>query len=167
MTELALVRRPIIEPTEILTQLQTGQLLKVNGKRGSAIIICHRHHGEIAGPGAVVGGAFDMDCSRVIPIGNISLVYPESRSERQKGYVLRQRWILFTQHAMKSYVPLQRAQTMLILLHKYFDSQLIDQLPDEVIAQLVGVLPKTISMVRQSCKSQALSPLPGVEQVTV
>ncbi|HBB34327.1 MAG TPA: hypothetical protein DDZ80_13590 [Cyanobacteria bacterium UBA8803] len=165
MTELALIRRPIVQPTDILTQLQTGQLLRVNGDRGNAIIICHRHHAELAGPGAVVGGPFDLDCNRVIPIGNISLVYPESRRDRQKGYVLRQRWILFTQHAMQSYVPLQRAKTMLILLHKYFDSEVIDQLPDEVIAQLVGVLPKTVEMLRQSWQPQVSSILKEAEQL--
>jgi hypothetical protein len=42
----------------------------------------------------------------------------------------------------------------LILLDKYFDAQIIDPLSDEVLAQLVGVLPKTISMARQSMKFQ-------------
>lgn len=152
MTELALIRKPCTQPTEILSQLHTGQLLRVNGDRGNAIIICHRHHAELAGPGAAVGGPFDLDCSRVIPLGNVSLVYPESRIARKKAYQFRQRWILFTQHAMKSYVPLQRAEQILILLEKYFDPKLIDQLPDEIISQLVGVLPKTIGMVRQSWK---------------
>lgn len=154
MTELALIRKPLVEPTEILTQLQTGQLLKVNGTRGNAIIICHSHHAELAGPGAAVGGVFDADCTRVIPVGTISLVYPESRRERQKAYVVRQNWILFTQHAMNTYVPLQRAKLILTLLHRYFDYSIIKELPDEVIAQLVGVLPKTIGMVRQAWKVQ-------------
>ncbi|MBE9127065.1 MULTISPECIES: hypothetical protein [unclassified Coleofasciculus] len=154
MTELALICKPLVEPTEILIQLQTGQLLKVNGSRGNAIIICHSHHAELAGPGAGVGGLFDADCTRVIPVGNISLVYPESRSERQKAYVLRQNWISFTQHAMNTYVPLQRAKLIFMLLHRYFDASIIQQLPDEVIAQLVGVLPRTIGMVRQAEKVQ-------------
>jgi hypothetical protein len=153
MTDRSLVRRPITQPTEILNQLQSGQLLRVKGCRGNAIIICHRHHAELAGPGAAVGGTFDLDCSRVIPIGNISIIHPESQSERQKAYILRQRWILFSQSAMQNSVPLQCAKKILILLYKYFDPQLIDQLPDEVLAQLVGVLPKTIGMVRQSFKS--------------
>lgn len=154
MTEQALVRRPITQPTDILAQLQSGQLLRVSGCRGNAIIICHRHHAELAGPGAAIGGVFDLNCSRVIPVGNISLVYPESRSERHKAYTLRQRWMLFTLHAMESYVPLQRATNFLCLLHQYFDPQIVEQLPDEVLAQLVGVLPKTISMVRQAYNLQ-------------
>jgi hypothetical protein len=154
MTEQSLVRRPITQSTDILAQLQSGQLLRVSGCRGNAIIICHRHHAELAGPGAAVGGVFDINCSRVIPVGNISLVYPASRSERQKAYALRQRWMLLTLRAMESYVPMQRARNFLCLLHNYFDPQTVEQLSDEILAQLVGVLPKTISMVRQSYNFQ-------------
>jgi hypothetical protein len=53
----------------------------------------------------------------------------------------------------------------LILLHQYFDPQIIDQLPDEILAQLVGVFPKTIGMVRQSLKSQPESTPQDLQQV--
>jgi hypothetical protein len=159
MTDQALVRRPIIQTNKILNQLQSGQLLRVKGKPGNAIVICHRHHAELAGPGAAVGGPFDVDCRRVIPVGKISIVYPGSRDERRQAYALRKEWILLTQKAMESWVPLKCAQNVLTLLYKNFDPQIIDQLPDEVIAQLVGVFPKTISMVRQTFKSQQPSKL--------
>ena len=154
MTDQSLVRRPIIQTTEILNQLQSGQLFRVNGTPGNAIVICHRHHAELAGPGAAVGGPFDVDCRRVIPVGKISIVYPASRSDRRKAYAVRQQWITFTQKAMESWVPLQRAHNILSRLDQYFDPQIIDQLSDEAIAQLVGVFPKTIGMVRPTFKSQ-------------
>lgn len=167
MTDQALVRRPIIQTTEILNQLQSGQLFRVNGPPGNAIVICHRHHAELAGPGAAVGGSFDVDCRRVIPVGKVSIVYPASRSERRKAYAIRQQWIVFTQRAMEGWVPLQRAHNILILLEKYFDPQVIDQLPDEAIAQLVGVFPKTISMVRPTLKAQRSSMLQDSKLVEV
>jgi hypothetical protein len=154
MNNKSLVFRGITQPTEILSQLQTGQLLRVKGCRSSGLIICHRHHSELAGPGAAVGGVFDLKCSRVIPIGRVSIVYPETYPERRQAYVLRQRWMLFTQKAMESWVPLQRAKRLLLMLDQYFDPQLIDELPDEVLAQLIGVLPKTIGMMRQTLQSQ-------------
>ena len=154
MTDKALSHRSITQPTDILNQLQSGQLLRVYGRRGNALIIVHRHHAELAGPGAAVGSVFDLDCCRVIPVGNISIIYPESVAKRQQAYVLRQRWIRFTQKPMETYVPLERAKNLLILLHKYFAPQLIDSLSDEVLAQLVGVLPKTIGMIRQSSSYQ-------------
>jgi uncharacterized protein (DUF697 family) len=65
---------------------------------------------------------------------------------------------------MTTYVPLHRAKILLSLLYKYFDAQLINELSDEIIAQLVGVLPKTIGMVRRSRMSQTVrqSPSQGV-----
>jgi hypothetical protein len=152
----SLVYRPITQPTEILSQLQTGQLLRVKGTPGNALIICNPHHSELAGPGAAVGSVFDLKCSRVIPIGKVSIVYPETRIERKKAYALRQQWILFTHKAMETWVPLQRAKRLLIMLYQYFDPQLIDELPDEVLARLVGVLPKTIGIVRQGLVSERL-----------
>jgi hypothetical protein len=137
----------------------------VSGQCGNAIIIYHRHHAELAGPGAAVGGVFDVDCCRIIPVGKVSLVYPASRSERQKAYTLRQQWTLFTLKAMESWVPLQRAQNLLMLLYKYFDPQVIDQLPDEVLAQLVGVLPKTIATIRRALESHPSSRLQATQQV--
>lgn len=167
MSEQALILRPIVQPTEIVAQLQSGQLLRVSGDRGNAIIICHRHHAELAGPGAAVGGVLDLDCSRVIPVGTIALVYPQCRRERQQAYLLRQRWTLFTQEPMKSWVPLQRAEKLLIMLNKYFEPSVIDPLSDEVLAQLVGVLPKTIGMMRQALKAEVLSTPPDLQQVGV
>ena len=149
MPPQSLIRKPIIQPTEILSQLKSGQLLRVHGPRGSALIICHRHHAELAGPGSAVGGSFDIHCRRVIPIGRISLVYPESRTERKQAYARREQWIRHTQKAMESFVPLQRARAILILLARYSGTQIVHQLPDEVIADLVGVLPKTIRMARR------------------
>ena len=154
MEDKSLVCRPITQPTEILSQLQTGQLLRVKSSPGNALIICHPHHSELAGPGAAVGSVFDLKCSRVIPIGKVSIVYPETRIERQNAYVLRQQWILFTHKAMESWVPLERAKGLLIMLYQYFDPQLIDELPDEVLARLVGVLPKSIGIMRQALVSE-------------
>jgi hypothetical protein len=156
MTDQSLIRRPITQPKEIINQLKNGQLLRVNASRGNAIIICHCHHAELAGPGAAVGGMFDIKCSRVIPLGRISITQPASYNERQQAYKLRQQWLRFTQNAMESAVPLQRASNLLHLLYKYFEPQIIDQLPNEVLAKLVGVLPKTIGMVRQSSNHQVL-----------
>lgn len=154
-SDKALISRPFTQPTEILTQLHSGQLLQVRGHRGSAIIICHRHHAELAGPGSAVGGIFDIDCRRAIPIGNLGLVYPDSRPDRQKAYAMRQKWMGFTQKAMESSVPLRRAQSILILVEKYFGSLVVHQLSDELLAQMVGVLPKTIEMGRQAIKTRS------------
>lgn len=158
MLTTAVIPQPLVQSTQILAQLKSGQIFRVKGGGGTAMIICHRHHAELAGPGAVVGGAFDLDCCRLIPIGNVSLVYAESRAERQQGYAIRQKWLGFTQKAMDSSVPLQRARHILILLERYFGAEKVSSLPDEVLAQLVGVLPKTLAMARRVNHPQVESP---------
>lgn len=149
MTDNTLILKPIIQSTEILTQLHSGQLLKVCGRRGSGIIICHCYHAELAGPGAAVGGIFDIDCREIIPVGKVALVYPQTKEERQKAYMVRQQWMRLTLKAMETHVPVQRAKTLLSLLERYLDSASVSQLPDDLVAQLIGVLPKTVRMARQ------------------
>lgn len=150
----ALIPKPITQSTEILTNLHSGQILRVYGRRGSALIICHTHHAELAGPGAAVGSLLDLDCRRVIPLGRPALVYPQTREERQKAFAIRQQWICFTQKAMESYVPLQRSRAILFMLERYFAPEIVNQIPDDIVSQLVGVLPKTIKMARRATKPQ-------------
>lgn len=134
---------------DILTQLNSGQLLMVNSRRRNGLIIYKRFHAEFAGPGAAVGSFFDVDCQRAIPVGDLSLVYPETQEERQKAYLIRRQWIRLTQQFTDNPVPLQRAQMILNQFENYFSAETVAQLPDEAFALLVGVLPQTIKMLRR------------------
>lgn len=149
MSNKALITNPIIKPTQLLTSLQSGQLLRITSPRSSAVIICHNHHADLAGPGAAVGGMLDIDCRRVIPIGNLGLQYPESNIDRQKAFTIRQRWIKAIQKVTVNPIPLQRAKILLVMLEKYCGLESLQNVPDEVLAQLVGVLPQTMTVARQ------------------
>ncbi|NEO98440.1 MAG: hypothetical protein F6K58_07145 [Symploca sp. SIO2E9] len=134
----------------ILKQLHDKHLLIVNSRRRNGLIIYKRYHAEFAGPGSAVGGLFDLDCQKVLPVGNLSLTNPESADERQRAYLIRRQWIRLTKQITEKAVPLQRAQTILNQFEQYFDNETIDQLPDHAFALLVGVLPHTIRKVRNS-----------------
>lgn len=134
--------------SELMTQLNSGQLLMVNSRRKNGLIIYKRFHAEFAGPGAAVGGFFDVDCQRALPVGDLSLVYPDSMEERQKAYLIRRQWIRLTQQLTDNPVPLQRAQMILSQFENYFDAETVANLPDEAFALMVGVLPQTIKMIR-------------------
>ncbi|MCL1471022.1 hypothetical protein [Argonema antarcticum] len=149
MSNKSLLPQITVNSTQVLTQLSSGQLLTIDPRRRGGLIVCKRHHAEFAGPGSAVGGVCDIDSSKVIPVGDLGLTHPESYQERQKAYAMRQKWFRFTQKAMESSVPLQRAQAILFLLDKYFGFETVNHLPDEVLGQLVGVLPKTMKMGRQ------------------
>ncbi|XHX75985.1 MAG: hypothetical protein RBJ76_16220 [Stenomitos frigidus ULC029] len=135
---------------DILTQLNSGQLLMVNSRRRNGLIIYKRFHAEFAGPGAAIGSFFDVDCQRVVAVGDLSLVYPETQEERQNAYKIRRQWIRLTQQLTDNPVPLQRAQMILNQFENYFGAEMVAELPDEAFALLVGVLPQTISMMRRA-----------------
>ncbi|MBD2098615.1 hypothetical protein H6F90_26485 [Trichocoleus sp. FACHB-591] len=134
---------------EFITQLNSGRLLMVNSRRRNGLVIYKQFHAEFAGPGAAVGGFFDVNCTKAIAVGDLSLIDPNAHEERQKAYLIRRQWIRLTQQFTDNAVPLQRAQMILNQFDNYFDPDTVAQLPDEAFALLVGVLPQTIRMVRQ------------------
>lgn len=137
------------DPADILKHLRNGQLLMINSKRRNGLILYKSYYAEFAGPGAAVGGFFDEDCQRVIPVGNLSLLYPDSHEERQKAYLIRRQWIRLTQQFTDNSSPIQRAQMILNQFENYFDQKTIARLPDESFAMLVGVLPQTVRKARR------------------
>jgi hypothetical protein len=136
--------------SDILNQIKCGHLLMVNDRRRNGLILCKAYHAEFAGPGAAVGSFFDVDCERVVPVGDLSLISPESHEERQKSYLIRRQWIRLTQQFTDKSQPLQRAQMILNQFENYFDQETIERIPDDAFALLVGVLPYSVRMVRRS-----------------
>lgn len=132
----------------ILAQLQSQQLLIVNSRRRNGLILYKRYHAEFAGPGAAVGGLFDKDCQRALPVGDFSLVSPESTNDRQRAYLTRRQWIKLTKQITDNPVPLQRAQKIIEQFEQFFGANTVAQLPDEAFALLVGVFPETIRIAR-------------------
>ncbi|MBD0335190.1 MAG: hypothetical protein ICV62_06870 [Cyanobacteria bacterium Co-bin13] len=137
------------ESDDILARIRSGQLWIVNSRRKNGLIIHKRFYTEFAGPGAAVGGQFDEDCLAVIPLGNLSLLLPESLEDQQKALRIRLQWVRLTQNFTDKAVPLERAQMILEQFKSYFDQSLVDQVPDEAFALLVGVLPPTIRRARR------------------
>lgn len=135
--------------SDILNQIKCGHLLMVNDRRRNGLILCKAYHAEFAGPGAAVGSFFDVDCERVVPVGDLSLISPESHEERQKAYLIRRQWIRLTQQFTDKSQPLQRAQMILNQFENYFDQETIERIPDDAFALLVGVLPYSVRMVRR------------------
>jgi hypothetical protein len=137
-----------VQPLELISQLNAGKLLIVSTRRRNGLIIYKSFHAEFAGPGAAVGSHFDLDCTEILPVGDLSLVDPNSQEERQKAYLIRRQWIRLTQQLTDNPHPLQRAQMILNQFENYFGANTVAQLPDEAFALLVGVLPQTINTAR-------------------
>ncbi|MGF1482343.1 MAG: hypothetical protein ACFB4I_23170 [Cyanophyceae cyanobacterium] len=140
----------------ILNQLSSGSLLIVNPRRKNGLILFKQYHAEFAGPGAVVGSNFDDDVTKILPVGNLSLIEPQTSKDRINAYLIRRQWIRLTKQITDNPVPLQRAQVILNQFEHWFDDQTASQIPDEAYALLIGVLPQTIKEVRESVAHLAI-----------
>ena len=138
---------------EIVKMLHSGQVLVVNSRRRNGLILYKGFHAEFAGPGAAVGSIHDLDCQLAMPVGNLSLLAPDSHEERQKAYLIRRQWIRLMKQITEKPIPQQRVQKILEQFEQYFDAETVAQLPDEAFALLVGVLPQTVNAVRRSYSS--------------
>ncbi|HLP91331.1 MAG TPA: hypothetical protein VK184_22455 [Nostocaceae cyanobacterium] len=137
------------QSSDTLTLLHSGKVFIVNSRRRNGLILFKRYHAEFAGPGAVVGGDYDRDCDKVLPIGNLSLLTPESHEDSQKAYLIRRQWIRLIKQITENPMPHQRVQKILDQFEQYFPSEVVADLPDVAFAMLVGVLPQTVAMVRR------------------
>ena len=133
---------------DVVEKIGSGQLWVVNSRRRNGLIVLREFHAEFAGPGAAVGGLIDDDVVDVIPIGNLSLLAPDSHEDHQNAIKIRLQWIRLTQNFTDQPEPADRARMILEQFKTYFDQETVDSVSDNAFAMLVGVLPQTIHRVR-------------------
>ena len=138
---------PVSNPP-ILEQVLSKQWFAVDRRRRNGLIIVKPFHAEFAGPGAAVGGSFDQDAINVIPVGDVVMVPPTTHHDRQEAFLIRRQWIKLTNQVTDESVPVRRAQMMLTQFDNYFERVVVDQVPDEAFALLVGVFPRTVRIAR-------------------
>ncbi len=132
----------------LLSRLKTQELLIVNPRRKNGLIVYKKYHAEFIGPGAIVGGYFDLDAVDLIPVGSLSLICPQNYQDRKQAYKMRRQWVRLTKQIIDNPNPTERAQVILNQFEHWFDTETVSKLPDEAFALLVGVLPQTIRKVR-------------------
>jgi hypothetical protein len=133
---------------DILAKIRGNDLWVVNSRRRNGLIIHKEFYTEFAGPGAAIGGGLDSDCRAIIPLGSLSLIAPDSAEAQQKALKIRLQWVRLTQNFTDKPIPLDRAQLILEQFKSYFDQSIVDTVPDEAFALLVGVLPYTVRRAR-------------------
>ena len=138
----------IFQIERLLSKLKAQELLIVNPRRKNGLIVYKKYHAEFIGPGAIVGGQFDLDAIDIIAVGKMSLVAPQNPQEKKQAYKMRRQWVRLTKQIIDNPEPTQRAQVILNQFEHWFDRQTVINLPDEAFALLVGVLPQTIRKVR-------------------
>ena len=133
----------------MLEQIQAGKLLVVSRNRRNGIIIYKRFHADFAGPGAAVGGSLDLDCTGILPVGNLRLKQPASSQDLEEAYRIRRQWTMLTGRMTDTSSPEQRAKMILSQFENYFEPQIVASIPDEAFGLMVGIFPKTIAEARQ------------------
>ncbi|MEM6448702.1 MAG: hypothetical protein AAF703_00135 [Cyanobacteria bacterium P01_D01_bin.105] len=133
---------------DVVAKMKSGRLMVVNSRRRNGLIVLREFHAEFAGPGAAIGGGLDDGVVGVIPIGNLSLLEPDSHDAHQSAIKIRLQWIRLTQNFTDQPSPDDRARMILEQFKTYFDKETVNMVPDEAFALLVGVFPQTIHRVR-------------------
>jgi hypothetical protein len=137
-----------LDSEESVRKLQRGELSIVNPRRKNGAILFKKYHAEFVGPGAAIGGQFDEDVTRVLPVGRLSFVIPRDNQEKVNGYLIRRQWVRLMKQIIDNPVALQRAQVILNQFENWFDAETAAEVPDEAFALLVGVLPRSIRRTR-------------------
>jgi hypothetical protein len=132
-----------------LQLFESGQLLCLPKSCRGGLILQHPHHAEFVGAGAAVGGYFDIKCKSVYTIGDVKLESPTQFQDRQRALANRIRYMRQLQKITYLKIPLQRAYLLIRQLHVWLPGEEVIIIPELLLAQLVGVLPKTIAIARR------------------
>jgi hypothetical protein len=137
-----------IENFDLLKHLQKQQYLVIDSRQKSGLILYKHYYAEFAGPGAIVGGTVDADLLQILPVGDLSVIVPETAKERISGYLIRRQWNRLIKQITDHPDPLERGQLILNQFEHWFNTQTVEMIPDEAFGLLVGVFPQTIRTVR-------------------
>lgn len=133
---------------DLLQKIQSGNLLIVDPQQKNGVILYKQYYADFAGPGAIIGGSIDYQTVKVLTLGNFSLKYPLDSHAKTAGYLIRRQWTRIINEITENNSPPERAQEILNQFEHWFDTETLNQIPDEALALLVGVLPQTIKSVR-------------------
>jgi hypothetical protein len=150
-----------IVPEKPLSLLRSGQLLAIASHCTGGMIIQKHHYADLVGPGAAIGGMFDVSCTAVYLLGSVQVCPPGSLDERIDAFQVRTMYISKVQNIVLEPSPLKRAVLLLYRLCHWITPREAQKIPHDLIARIAGVLPRTIAqawqyLVRQVRAKQAL-----------
>lgn len=147
---------PSPQAAALLAQLQSGNIFQLAPECQGGLIIEKQFYSDFAGPGAAIGGQFDAACVAIYPVGAIQVRSLTSRQERFQALQIRIAYAERLGKIASLQVPLRRGGLIVEQLSKWLPHQSVEAIADELIAQLVGILPTTVRLSKRSQK-QALN----------
>lgn len=137
-----------IQDLDLLGSLQRQRCFIINSHRKNGVIIYKPYHAEFAGPGSLIGGTIDVNLVAILPVGELSVSFPETAKERIAAYLMRRQWNRLIKQVTDQPNPSERAQLILNQFEHWFDKQTMEAIPDDAFGLLVGVFPQTVKSVR-------------------
>ena len=141
-----------------IQQFQSGQLLALSPNCRGGLILRKRHYCEVVGPNSAVGGSFDTNVTAVYTIGEVEMVEVAEFAQRKQAFQARTQYLESLQQITGDMVPLKRAHLLLTQMQTWFGKEELDQIPDEWLAGIAGVLPHSIAAARQMAAGQEDAP---------
>ncbi|NET10905.1 MAG: hypothetical protein F6K16_40715, partial [Symploca sp. SIO2B6] len=120
MSSVPSARYTVSDMDWVLEQIRSGKTLTVDCQHRNGLILCKPFHAEFAGPGATVGGIFDLDCQQVLAVGRGLVQLSTSHEENQKAYRIRCLWTRLMRELTQIDSPHQRAKKVLTQFEAYF-----------------------------------------------
>lgn len=137
------------ENKQPIEMLKEGQLLFLSKNSPAGLILQKPYYAEYIGPGAAIGGMFDLQCVTIHPLGQAELSFPDTLDERQDAFQRRMEDIEQMQQICEKDLPIERAVAVLEMLSQQFHQDEIQMIPNDILAKLVGVLPSTMAAAWQ------------------
>jgi hypothetical protein len=98
----------------------------------------------------VVGRVEDDACKSMIAIGSLELLPVDSDQSLQDAYRRRIQWSYWLNKISQKPSPEARSEELLASFDAFFEPEVVSTLPVDLLALLVGVLPRTMAAVRRS-----------------
>lgn len=133
-----------------LSFFKSGQFLSLTPGCQGGIILQKPFYADFVGPGAAVGSSFDTNCTSVYVIGPVKFCASIIYSERQQAFQKRMAYTQQLQEILQVDAPLERASLILHQLSQWVGAEEAKKIPDELVAQLSGLLPRTVVFARKN-----------------
>lgn len=139
--------------------LKSGQLLAIAADCQGGLILQKPFYAEFVGPGAAVGGSFDIQSTSAYVLGNVQFLELTTYAARQQAFQKRIAYIEKFQNILLEQSPLRRACLIVNQLYQWFGVDETKKISNESMAQLAGVLPGTVAIAcQQHAQSSAARP---------
>lgn len=133
-----------------LSFFKSGQFLSLTADGQGGIILHKPFYADFVGSGAVVGSSIDVNCTSVYVIGSVKFDAPTTYSERQQAFQQRMAFSQQLQDIVQVEAPLRRALLILNQLCQWVGAEEAKKIPNELIARLAGLLPRTVELARKT-----------------